>query len=207
MAEKRTKKVKRAADLGDRIVDAAVLMAEAEDWESVRLRRVAELLGISLLGVHAHYRDLDAVADAWFGRANAAMIAPRGRGFAAMPPRERIRDLMQSWFDALAPHRRVGAQMLAAKLHPPHPHHWVPLIFTLSRTVQWLRDAAGLDAGGRRRQVEEVGLSALFLATLFVWANDGSPGQERTRKFLDSRLSEADRVMERLWPGLENDSP
>ena len=207
MAEKRAKKVKRPADLGDRIMEAAILMAEAEGWESVRLRRVAARLGISLSDVHAHYRDLDAVADGWFARANAAMIAPRGRGFAAKPPRERIRDLMQSWFDALAPHRRVGAQMLAAKLHPPHPHHWVPLIFTLSRTVQWLRDAAGLDAGGRRRQVEEVGLSALFLATLFVWAKDDSPGQGRTGKFLNSRLSEADRVMGRLWPGPGNDSP
>ena len=65
---------------------------------------------------------------------------------------------------------------------------------------------AGLDALGRRRQVEEVGLSALFLATLFVWANDGSPGQERTRKFLASRLSEADRVMGRLWPARDHNA-
>ena len=206
MAKKRAKKVKRPADLGDRIVDAAVLMAEAEGWESVRLRRVADGLGISLSDVHARFRDLDAVADGWFARANAAMITPRGRGFAAKPSRERIRDLMQSWFDALAPHRRVGAQMLAAKLYLSHPHHWVPLIFTLSRTVQWLRDAAGLDAGGRRRQVEEVGLSALFLATLAVWANDESPDQERTRKFLESRLSEADRVMGRLWPARDHNA-
>ena len=123
-----------------------------------------------------------------------------------MPPRERLRDLMQSWFDALASHRRVSAQMLAAKLYLSHPHHWVPLIFTLSRTVQWLRDAAGLDAAGRRRQVEEVGLSALFLATLFVWAKDETPGQERSRNFLESRLSEADRVMARLWPARDYNS-
>ncbi len=206
MAAKRATKAKRPAGLGDRIVDAAVLMAEAEGWESVRLRRVAGRLGISLSDVNARYRDLDAVADGWFARANAAMIAPRGRRFAALAPRERLRDLMQSWFDALAPHRRVGVQMLAAKLYPAHPHHWVPLIFTLSRTVQWLRDAAGLDARGRRRQFEEVGLSALFLATLAVWANDCTPGQERTRKFLDSRLSEADRAMGRLWPARDEDA-
>ena len=206
MAAKRAKKIKNPADLRDRIVDAAVLMAEESGWESVRLRRVSERLGISLLDVQAHYRDLDAVADGWFARANAAMIQPRGRAFAALPPRERLRSLMQGWFDALAPQRRVSAQMLAAKLYPAHPHHWVPLIFTLSRTVQWLRDAAGLDAGGRRRQVEEVGLSVLFLATLAVWIRDDSPGQERTREFLDSRLSEADRVMGRLWPAGDEDA-
>ena len=200
MAAKKPTKATRLPDLGERIVDAAVRMAEADGWESVRLRRVAKELGIPLADVHALFRDLDAVADAWFARADAAMIASRGRRFAALPPRERIRDLMQSWFDAVSPHRRVGAQMLSAKLYLAHPHHWVPLIFTLSRTVQWLRDAAGLDAHGLRRQVEEAGLSALFLAALAVWAKDSSPKQEKTRKFLDSRLSEADRVMGRLWP-------
>ena len=209
MAAKKANKVKkgkRPADLGDRIIDAALLMAEADGWESVRLRRVAEGLGISLADVQARFQDLDAVADAWFARANAAMLASRGRRFAALAPHERIKDLMQSWFDALAPHHRAGAQMLAAKLYAPHPHHWVPLIFTLSRTVQWLRDAAGLDARGRRRQVEEVGLSALFLAAIAVWSRDDSPGQERTRKFLDSRLSQADRVMGCLWPSRDHNA-
>ena len=90
--------------------------------------------------------------------------------------------------------------MLAAKLHPPHPHHWMPLIFDLSRTVQWLREAALLDATGRRRQIEEIGLTALFLATLRYWLRDESPSQEMTRAFLARRLARADGLMARLWP-------
>jgi hypothetical protein len=78
---------------------------------------------------------------------------------------------------------------------PFHPHHYVPMVFNLSRTIQWLRDAAGLDAGGRRRQIEEIGLTGLFLATLAVWARDDTPGQERTRRFLDRRLARADMLM------------
>jgi hypothetical protein len=89
--------------------------------------------------------------------------------------------------------------MIAAKLQPSHPHHWVPLIFNLSRTIHWLRDAAGLDAAGRRRQIEEIGLSALFLATLAVWARDGTADQERTRAFLDRALARADGAMARLF--------
>jgi len=76
-----------------------------------------------------------------------------------------------------------------------HPHHWVPAIFNLSRTVQWIRDAAMLDARGRQRQVEEIGLTALFLATLRVWLRDDSEEQERTRAFLRKRLENADRLM------------
>ncbi len=73
------------------------------------------------------------------------------------------------------------------------------MIFNLSRTIQWLRDAAALDADGRRRQIEEVGLTALFLATLTVWLNDETQDQERTRAFLRRRLARADRAMVRLF--------
>ena len=127
------------------------------------------------------------------------MLAPTGSGFVRLPARQRVCDLMLRWFDALAGHRRVTGQMLATKLYPAHPHHWVPMIFNLSRLIQWLRDAAALDAGGRRRQIEEVGLTVLFLATLAVWLNDDSAGQERTRRFLERRLATADAAMGRLF--------
>jgi hypothetical protein len=107
--------------------------------------------------------------------------------------------MMMRWFDALAPHREVTGQMLAAKLYPAHPHHWVPLGFNLSRSIHWLREAALLDAVGRRRQVEEVGLSALFLMTLAVWLRDETLGQARTRDVLRRRLADADRAMVQAW--------
>lgn len=174
--------------VSERIVDAAVAMAEDSGWEGVRLRVVAEWLGLPLTEVLARFRDLDAVADAWFRRAWEAMLAEQPEGFAKRPTGERVEVLLLRWFDALAPHRRVTGQMLRAKLYPSHPHHWVPLVFNLSRTIQWLRDAAGLDAGGLWRQVEEVWLTGLFLATLTVWLRDDTSGQRRTRDFLRRRL-------------------
>ncbi len=193
MARKTTK-------LEDRIVDEAIALAEQAGWGSVRLRIVAERLGVKLTEVHAHYRDLDAVANAWFGRATKAMLAPPPRGFAKLAAENRLHLVMMRWFDALAGHKRVTGEMLAAKMHPPHPHHWVPMVFDLSRTVQWLRDATGLDAGGRRRQLEEIGLTALFVATLRYWLKDDSPNQEMTRERLARRLARADTLMARLWP-------
>ncbi len=190
----------RKAPLEERIVDTAIDLAEEIGWGGLRLRLVAERLGVPLSDVLAHYRDLDAVADAWFGRAWKAMLAAPPKGFAALPAAERIHIVMMRWFDALEPHRRVTGEMLAAKAHPPHPHPWAPMIFSLSRTIQWLREAAVLDAGGRRRQVEEIGLTTLFLATLRFWLGDGTPDQERTRAFLARRLDRADRLMARLWP-------
>jgi len=185
--------------LADRIVDETLALAETEGWEKVRLRLVAARCGVPLSEVLSHYRDIDAVANAWFRRAWAAMLAPAPDGFMDLPAEERLHLVFMRWFDALAPHRRVSVEMIRAKIYPSHPHHWVPLIFNLSRTIQWVRDAAGLDATGFRQQVEEVGLTLLFLATLAVWARDGSDGQERTRDFLRRRLARADRRMTGLF--------
>jgi AcrR family transcriptional regulator len=187
------------APLSDRIVDAAIALAEERGWENVRLRLVAERLEISLEDVGRCFRDLDGVADAWFTRARQAMLAPPPDGFATLPERERIKLLLDRWFSTLAPHRRVTVQMLQTKLWPFHPHHWVPMIFNLSRTILWLRDAAALDAGGLRQAIEEVGLTWLFLLTLAVWARDDTPGQERSLRFLHRRLNDAETAVTFLF--------
>lgn len=174
--------------LAERIVDEAVALAEEAGWDNLRLRLVAGRLGIGLDEVLSRFRDLDGVADAWFRRGWQAMLAPLPEGFFERPAPERTALMLTRWFDALAPHRRVTGQMLRAKLYPSHPHHWVPLVFSLSRTIHWLRDAAGLDAGGLRRQAEEIALTGLFLAALAVWLADSTPDQERTRAFLRRRL-------------------
>ena len=198
MSGKATGKRRRllsSADLNKNIVDETVALAEEIGWSCVRLHLVAERLGISLAELQTHFRDIDAIADAWFERALQAMLAPVPDGFAMQTSPERLYLLLMRWFDALALHRTVSHQMLNEKLYLSHPHHWVPMIFNLSRTIQWLRDAALLDADGRCRKIEEIGLSALFLAALAVWCRDDTQDQERTRQFLERRLSRANRTM------------
>ena len=192
---------KAKGNVQDRILKAALGIAEKEGWAGVSLSAAAERAKVPLAELGRHYRDADAIANDWFVGALDAMLAPPSRGFARRPPPERLEILMLRWFDALAPHRRVTAEMIAAKMWVFHPHHYVPMVFSLSRLIQWLRDAARLDAGGRRKQVEETGLSLLFLATLAVWCRDETKGQERTRVFLRARLGKADNAMGRLFGG------
>ncbi|TVR81131.1 MAG: TetR/AcrR family transcriptional regulator [Rhodospirillales bacterium] len=182
-------------DLAARIVDATIAEAETVGWDNVRLRRVAATLGISMADLGRCFRDLDAVADAWFDRARLAMLAAVDQELATRPARERLYRLFCAWLDALAPHRRVTVDMLKHKMWPFHPHHWVPMIFNLSRTILWVRDGAGLDAKPPRREMEEVALTWLFLATLAVWSTDDTPGQQRTKRFLYRRLADADHLI------------
>ncbi len=108
---------------------------------------------------------------------------------------------MLAWFAALAPYHRVTAEMLRDKAYPGHPQHWVPMAFDLSRLIHWFLDAAQIASTGYRRQLAEVGLTALFLAVLGAWLRDGSGDLERTRARLARGLGHADRWLARLPRG------
>lgn len=183
----------------DRILHAALEMAqEGSGWYDLSLMELAQRCGLSVNGIRRYYTDTNAIADAWFSRALEAMLSPMPEKSDAWPVKERLEFIIWRWFESLAPYHRVTAQMLGSKLHPPHIHHWLPMIFDLSRLVQLWRDTAGLHAGGRRRQLEEIALTGIFLATLREWCRDQSPGQAHARARLLERLTEAERAAA-LW--------
>ena len=196
MAAARKKRGAAAAD--DRrevILETALELAEDLGWQRVTMREIATRLDLPLSEIQAHYRDLDALADAWFAKAWQAMLAVPWEELAGLDMAERLETTMMAWFDSLARHRRVSCQMLREKLYPAHPHHWVPMVFNLSRSIQLLRDATKMTAEGRQRQLEEIALSGLFLSSLSVWSRDSTAGQTRTRAYLKRRLKIADRIM------------
>lgn len=168
----------------ERVVDAALALGRELGWENVRLHLVADRLGVPLAEIARLFRDQDAIANAWFERALRAVVTVPADEPADLPPRERLYRAIVRWLDALAPWRDVTGAMLRLKLHPSHPHHWVPMAFDLSRLIHWFLDAARVPGRGIERALQEVATTALFLATLAVWLRDGSPGQERAKAFL-----------------------
>ena len=179
------------------IVEAAIAIAEERGWEQVRLHEVAERLSLALTDIHAQFRDLDAVANAWFDQALDATLAVPPSQIEERAPPERLEIVIMRWFEALATHKSVSGQMLSGKLYPSHPHHWVPMIFDLSRLIHWFLDAARIRSTGRRRQLAEIGLTLIFLATLRVWLRDDTPDLADTRHVLARRLQAADRWLAR----------
>ena len=180
------------------ILDSALEIAEERGWARTGLADVARDLDLSLADIRAHFRDKDALANAWFERALAAMLASGPDAFSALPVEERIAESLRIWFSVLATHRRVTRAMLSAKLHPGHPHHWGPLIFDLSRLVHWLLDTAGLNSPPPRRQLEEVALTGLVVAALSIWLNDRSPDRQLTDAFIRRVLKRGGRLLGRL---------
>ncbi len=180
---------KSKLEIREAIVDTAVVIAERSSWEAVRLFDVATELNVSLDDIRLHFREKEELIDAWFDRADSAMLkAAESVAFLSLTPRERLQHLIMSWLDAMATHRRVTRQMIGAKLEPGHFHIQIPAIMRISRTVQWMREAAQRDATFLRRALEETGLTSVYLATFLFWMRDESENSRRTRDFLEHKL-------------------
>jgi len=176
--------------LADRILDAALDRATIVGWPNLRLHDVAGEVGIPLPDLFACFRDADAIADAYFARLLARMLAPpeNPAEFVLAGARERAEAVLLRWFQAAAERRKVTLEMLAVKAWPSHPHTWVPMVFNLSRLILWVREAARLDRGGVARMAEEVGLTKTFLAGLAAFALDRSEDLAGTRRAVRSAL-------------------
>jgi AcrR family transcriptional regulator len=195
------------AAIEELVVDAALAIAAEEGWERLRLHAVADRTGLPLAEIGRRFRDVDAVANAWFGQARHALLAMEVDELAGRAADERVALALGVWLDSLAPHRRLAGEVLRHKLHPSHPHHWVPMVFDLSRLVHDLLDVARVAGSGRLRQAQEVGLTAIALLTLADWLRDDSPAQERSKRRLGRRLAIAGRLARWLDSAAERASP
>lgn len=181
--------------LRSRILDSALDLGEQRGWDAVHLHDIAQVMGITLADIRRHYQQKDSIAEAWFDRADDALLAmPATPGWNDLSVTQRLHRSLFAWFNELAPHRRITAEMLRYKLHPDHLHLQALGITRVSRTVQWIREVALLRSVGRRREVEEVALTGIYLSTFVYWLNDDSAGFAGTHTFLDRLLAIAERV-------------
>ena len=179
----------KTTKLADRILDKALELGESSSWEHLRLNMIADELEITLADIHAFYPQKDDLVEAWFDRADHALLSqPLADDFLELPISMRLQQLLMTWFDALSPHRRLTRGMLAYKLEPGHIHLQVLGLMRVSRTVQWLREAARLESTDLRRILEETSLTAIYLASFSRWLFDDSPDSGQTRRFLDRAL-------------------
>lgn len=181
------------------IVEAALRLGEQTgSWDAVHVHMVAREAGLTLQELARHFEGKDAIAEGFFDRADAALLAASEQaGWGELPVRERLYRAIIGWLDALAPHRRLAVEMLGYKLHPEHVHLQVRGVARISRTVQWIREVAMLPSIGWHREVEEAVLTATYLATVACWLTDSSAGSERTRRLLRALLARVEQTA--LW--------
>lgn len=187
----------------NKIVDAALELATQQSWEAVRLHAVAAATGISLNEERLYFREKEDLVDAWFDRADSAMLKEaEASDFQVLSPRQRVHRLIMTWLATLAPYRVVTRQMIYGKMELGHLHIQIPGLLRVSRTVQWIREAAHLDATYVRRALEETGLTSIYLITFFYWMKDDAPNSEKTSCFLDGLLGTTEKLDQLLCGGI-----
>ena len=181
--------------LADRILDTALQLAEVSSWEAVHLYDVATELDISLEQLAQCYAQKDDLVEAWYDRADRAMLAlSQQADFLEQDMPQRLHSLIMRWLDTLASHKRVSRDMLWYKLEPGHIHLQVLGLLRVSRTVQWLREAARQESNNLQRIIDEIGLTSIYMLTFVYWMGDVSRNQEKTRRFLERKLRQADKI-------------
>jgi ubiquinone biosynthesis protein COQ9 len=176
-------------NIRDAIIDTAIALAEQTSWEAVRLFDVAAKLKITLEDMRLHFREKEELVDAWFDRADSHMLKEsQVEGFLLLSSQQRIHHLVMAWLDALSVHRKVTREMIGAKLEFGHIHIQIPGVMRISRTVQWVREAAQRDATFMRRALEETALTTIYLMTFIFWMRDESENSRYTRQFLERKL-------------------
>lgn len=167
------------------IVDTALRLAEQRSWEGLRLYHVAQALGAELTEIRQYFAEKEDIVDAWFDRADAAMLQQAQRPeFRELRSHDRLVQSLMTWLLALSRHRRVTCEMVANKFEPGHLHYQRDGALRVSRTVQWWREAAGRDAVLPWRAVEETALTGIFLTVFCYWLRDDSPDAGNTRALL-----------------------
>jgi AcrR family transcriptional regulator len=153
---------------------------------------VAARVGVSLDDIRRVFREKEDIAEAFFDRADEAMLhAAEAPGFLDLPTPVRLHRVIMAWLEALPTHRRVTRQMIGGKLEPGHLHIQIPGLLRISRTVQWTREArtgTHPTSGGRSKSGDDQHLSR----DLLLFDGRCIPRLGRLPRFLDRLLGIAE---------------
>lgn len=192
MAKKQTK----TKDIKAQAVKAALALAAEKGWNDTGLSDIAEKAGIPLHALHDHFEDRFDILAAYGRMIDKKVLEAMGDSNEALPPRDRLFDIIMERFDILNEDRESVCAILGALCLDPRqavislPH--------LGRSMSWMLEAAGIDTGGYRGALKIMGLSALYLKTLRTWKDDDSPDMAKTMAALDQNLGRAERWASRF---------
>jgi AcrR family transcriptional regulator len=181
-----------AAEAADRLVDAALRLAERQGWRRTGLGEIAAEAGLPLDEAYTACPSKLALLARFHRRIDRAALA--GTSAADEPARDRLFDALMRRFDALAPHREALRAILRDSTGDPAALLGLP---ALLRSMGWMLERAGVSAAGWRGRFRAKLLAGLYVSVLRVFLDDDSADLARTMAALDRRL----RAME-SWLGL-----
>lgn len=176
------------------ILDQALLLAQNSSWESFSLSELANKADCSLVDIKCCYRSKDDMVEAFFNRADEAMLSLQAdANYQALEGSERLVVCIMTWLEFLEPYRPIVKEMMAYKFEPGHFHLQARGITRVSRTVQWFIDVSGRNYSGLKRVADEVAITSAYLATFAYFLFDLSEDNAKTRAMLNKLVRKIDK--------------
>ena len=173
----------------DRILNAALALAERSGWRGTSLAAIAGEAGLPLHEVYAEFRSRSAILWGLMARTDEQVLAGTGAPDPEETPRDRLFEVLMRRFDALKPQRaalkQIGRDLLT---DPPLALCAAP---ALLRSMAWTLEAAGISSAGARGRFRTRALTALYLCVSRTFIEDESADLAKTMAALDRRLSQA----------------
>lgn len=181
-----------AASPADRMVDAALRLAERQGWRRTGLAEIAAAAGLPLDAAYAACPSKLGLLARFHRRIDRAALA--GAVEPGETPRDRLFDVLMRRFDALAPYRAALKTILQDSIGDPAALLALP---ALALSMAWMLERAGVSAAGWRGRLRVHLLAGLYISVLRVFLTDDSADLAKTMAALDRRLRAAE-----AWLGL-----
>ncbi len=188
---KRSRKKADDRPVGDRLVDAALTLAETRRWRDIGLHEIAAAaevdIGVAIRTLPSRLHILQALAD----RVDTAVFDGLAEDPLDGTIKDNLFDLLMRRFDALEG-RQSAMKAIAADL-PADPLAGACLGARFLKSMAMTLEAAGVSAAGCTGMIRTKGLGAVQLNAFRAWVDDEDPGLSATMAALDKGLRQADR--------------
>jgi AcrR family transcriptional regulator len=188
----------------DRIIAAALRLAETRGWRDLSLGEIAAEAHVPLVEFRKEFQSKGQILAA-FSRAIDLAVLEK---FPAPGPdvaRDRLFDVLLTRFELMQPYkvaiRRIRDDVgssLSESLAQMRP---------ALKSQYWMLAAAGISGEGGTGFLRVQGLLSVYARVFSIWLEDDDPGMARTMAALDRRLRRGESLMrsiERFRDGLEN---
>ena len=178
---------KHPAGAEDRLVDAALSLAERQGWRRTGLAEIAAEAGLPLADAYAACPSKLALLAAFHRRIDRAALA--GAGDSGEPSRDRLFDTLMRRFDALSPHRGALRAIFRDSLGDPAALLGTPALLC---SMAWMLESAGVSIAGWRGRMRVHVLAGLYLSLFRVFLGDDGADLAKTMAALDRRLRQVE---------------
>jgi ubiquinone biosynthesis protein COQ9 len=188
----------------DRIIAAALRLAETRGWRDLSLGEIAAGAQIPLAKVRPVFQSKGQILAA-FSRAVDQAVLEKFEAPGSDVPRDRLFDVMITRFEVMQPYK-AALRRIRDDLGSSFGEALAQLRPAL-KSQYWMLAAAGISGEGGRGFLRVQGLLAIYARIFQIWLDDDDPGMARTMAALDRRLRRGESIVrgvERVRDGFQS---